>query len=1698
MKTGRLILLLLLLPLAVVFAQDESWKPFILSPEPGVYRDEIIVDISADREYESILYRVEGFDESQLVSADEGLILTSPRGARQEYRIELLLISRGIVQARAYAAYVIDRDPPEAPAIDPVPGIYPGAVSLRPDIPGASGYSYVLVGPDGSDRGSREAGEMLSIEGISGQLQAYQLQLGGIDDAGNRGEQKSFRYVIDRRSETRVDAIPVLSPAEGDFANPQLLYVDSRGFSLIRYTTDGSDPRINGTAYDGPVLLPVGDSISLRLYGLTHDQRELYRDVSYSAGINEYSSLEQGFISENVVVPALRSGLYYRADDRQASRYDNPLDRPLRISLQPGSLRALPLRIYDTVEQEEYRYLFLLEGRRPSRPDVQIFRFEDSSGDFIPVSDGEPVGRRIRIAFRTDPGTELFYRIGDLMPEVEETGRSRLYGDDELVLPSDVDELVLQFQARKNGTLWSEALTLTYPVLVPSDDPPRVEVSQDGNGVAIIPDGAVLMEILPEPSGYQPVVIEEATRLSLPAGVRQEYDLRFYGVDAAGGRSSEYLSFTGTVDTRTPAGPPITVDDRRLSLDAGEGQAAYYRLIKQGGEVPDDGGGFFLYGGPVDLVPEEGNNIGYIVEAYTEGPDGRSAVSRSPLIPVHSVTPAAARISGVSDGSAIAGERAKLRILNAEPGVRYYYSIGRDGEIPGNPYPGDLFTTSDIDIQLEGNQANQLIRLVIVPVSEEDDSLRGVPTRLSYSFDNTAPEPPTLDGIVAGSEYGESVSLGFRSDGDAGVFYEVQREGGDYLVPPDSVYAGPFTVTGIDGRRVVYRISAYSIDGAGNRSEEIRAAFTIDREFPDAALISVKDSSGRSLPEFPDRRYVSPLELQITFSSSEDVVYELARGTQTLNAPGTLSRRYSGPIKLDGEPGSETRYRLLFRSVDAAGNLGPSSGIFDFIIDRQPPAEPPSPRIQRDGNEGYFSWSISEDYTVEYAVLPAAVDPEAARFAEYQYPVDWEVADGQDSLVLYYRSRDEAGNASGLLSVVLPRLQIAPLPKLSGVQDGGVYVQTRTVEVFPGSGGLVRYEITSDGSEPPAVGETSPVWSSRLSFQAAAGETVEYRIRLRQYVPGYEPSEELAFSFTLDRTAPAPPRIRDFSEQEYVRSSRTVDFMTEDDGQAVYQISEYVYPPGELPLGWDEGFSAPAGMDAGELTTYSAPFDLEGLPGELVLYTIRAYAFDAAGNRSAQDRVWNLVIDRRNVYVSPLGSDGGDGSRGRPYAVITDAIDYARETGRSEIFLASGSYPVLRPISVDFALGFYGSYRPETWEISRESSFLFADKTYRASTLLDIRNSRVVLDGLYISDSARDLGQLIFASGSDVSIRSSLLTVSGGSTAASATGSTLRIIDSEINGYELQDATLIRVQGLSTLVIRDSRISAEDLPSFLENDLHGSYNLVSSQESTVSVSRSELVPASGDSTIAVFLYDSRFTGDQGSLFSSGYGTTAASAFYLEQSDLILSGATVQGSSEAAVVSLISGRDSNISLQDSDIVLQAAFGVNGVSLTGGSLRIADSRLYGDGGRDFVNTLVVRQGAELELENNRFAGAETAEYIFAFIEDSSVRISGNEFAFTGRESYGIAVHLGENASGSIEDNQFDGSIFATAIRLQTAVSEITMEVTGNTFENWGLLLQEFRESFRASQQQAGRYQTLQQLESLEGAGLIFIDNVINQGL
>ncbi|MGI9256697.1 MAG: FN3 associated domain-containing protein, partial [Salinispira sp.] len=490
---------------------------FVLSHEPGTYNSDVILEIIPEIEYENIFYRFPSYEESQWFNYEQPIVLSADKGSQRFYPLDLLFVNdRQIVDYRILE-YTIDKKSP---------------------------------------------------------TQSFELTLYTVDDVSNRSLPGIAQFDIDRRDEVIVDAIPIISPVEGDFANPQLLYIDDREFSQLRYTTDGSDPALDGTIYEEAVLLLAASYVKLRVYGETRDGRKLHKTIRYRAGNHEYRQLKQGRTTEDVYVVPIKAGLFYRTKDVHSAKLS--FNAPVRFETEPGKLKTSLIRIIDG--DREYRYFFVLDNRPPENPRANLLPplpvYADAVDDentMLSTVHAEPVHPPLNTENRIPkkplltgipdtgvmsgnmfllqivdplPNLEYFYSIGNstVHPANPATSGKRAYSHIPIHIGSDIQ---------------SETIIIGLIAVLSTNKNYRSPV----NYVRFQVDNR-----LPEEPGIQ--------------GVR------------AGAEYSESIAF---------------------SIDSGEGDTVFYQLSENGTKT-----NYMLYDAPKLLQGEEGKRVVYSLSAYSE------------------------------------------------------------------------------------------------------------------------------------------------------------------------------------------------------------------------------------------------------------------------------------------------------------------------------------------------------------------------------------------------------------------------------------------------------------------------------------------------------------------------------------------------------------------------------------------------------------------------------------------------------------------------------------------------------------------------------------------------------------------------------------------------------------------------------------------------------------------------------------------------------------------------------------------------------------------------------------------------------------------------------------------------------------------------------------------------------------------------
>nr|MDA3951540.1 chitobiase/beta-hexosaminidase C-terminal domain-containing protein [Spirochaeta sp.] len=394
-------------------------------------------------------------------------------------------------------------------------------------------------------------------------------------------------------------------------------------------------------------------------------------------------------------------------------------------------------------------------------------------------------------------------------------------------------------------------------------------------------------------------------------------------------------------------------------------------------------------------------------------------------------------------------------------------------------------------------------------------------------------------------------------------------------------------------------------------------------------------------------------------------------------------------------------------------------------VDLSEPATVDEPEILRDddGRSGTLYWPGTQDRDV-FVSLPHLT----AGFVRAEETVSWLVPDDLSRITVLYFLIDEFGRRSETRTLHIDT-QIPPAPpSFVGVRDGAVYTAPQTVRIE--ADGPVRYTMTTDGSEPPAVHPLSTRYENPIELVAAPGEDRSYRLRAQRADSAGENPADATLTVRIDRARPAAPQLLDVVSGSFFSEETELTFEPPNAGVVFYRLT-----PGSAPRN-------------GRYRQYDGETDIriDAAPGELRSYVLEAYAVDGAGNRSQTVSMWELFVDREIVYVDSAREDPGRGTRDDPFSDLNEALRVVRDSGRRTVFLTAGTHraaPALLRDAVSAAgnITISGGYIGETWEINGDETILEVDPVEPISIVGDIRLQQLLF-GASIEEISVHAGNL--------------------------------------------------------------------------------------------------------------------------------------------------------------------------------------------------------------------------------------------------------------------------------------------------------------------------------------------------------------------
>ena len=759
---------------------------------------------------------VPGQDSPELSAA---VVLSVPYGTSRTFKARVAVIDSagGVGSVSDVVSVLVDRTPPPPPRLNPAPGILdePAVVSLE-----SSAKVYFSLTSDGSmppDPGlSSPSNTFAALPGVDGRTVTYRLKVIAVDDAGNASEVYGpLAYTVDLSPPT---IPPITGIADGGhYAARQVSPVIEGGHAVsIRYTagSDGSEP-------------PEPDARS----------------------------------------PELTNATVFRCEVGAVTQW---------------TVKLLAVSHNGRRQGEKKTLTFYMSQRPPSVPALGGFPPEGRVAHPVTLSPGQ-----------TPAGTRVVYSISDDGSEPADPLLSGAPFPASLTLDApdgtrkDYTLRVAAVDAAGNTSLSDRRYRLAVDREVPVDPVVRgaAEGSISAATVTLSLDSeaaSVVFELTDD--GSMPRVPSAASRaysgpfqLVGKEGAAVTYRLIARAFNDLGTASPAARLFRVTIDRTVPASPAAPV---LLFSDANPGVAylqwpvpgtgrVLYRLDSPAGAAETSGGDFLPAVGPVSVQVDPGQGSVIRGTAVTENAAGTRSVPAGFSLPVGSRLPPPV-FRGARDGVPSAqGIQLSCTALQGE--VRY--EISTDGGF--TPTVTSASPRFPPQLALDAAEGQTVDATIAARVF--DPAGKAIPSRevtLHAIVDRTPPDAPTASGIEDGGHYQDSRKVDLLSS--EGTIYDTVTIGTDVVVPAQTAsnrYVSPLVLDAPAGASVTYRMTAFSVDAAGNRSREVRSwTVTIDRMIVYASPNGSDFSDGsRDTPVRSIRRAA-----QVALTGSRRTIYAAA------------------------------------------------------------------------------------------------------------------------------------------------------------------------------------------------------------------------------------------------------------------------------------------------------------------------------------------------------------------------------------------------------------------------------------------------------------------------------------------------------------------------------------------------------------------------------------------------------------------------------------------------------------------------------------------------------------------------------------------------------------------------------------------------------------------------------------------------------
>jgi hypothetical protein len=1115
-RRGGFILLVFLFGIP---AFGEGATGFAPPVSPGRYGSGVSIELSVPGELEYRFVSADGHGHTDFFLPINGhLYLDAPAATSVPYHLEFRTVPDNTVHGPY--TYIIDRLPPAPPVPDHPPGVYntPLTLGFEKNADDDVTYRYTLrVDRDGSAR-SRGVSDVSGVDGVfrnipesgvvelsgtPGEVVDITVIVHAVDGAGNRSEVREWPFRIDRINESSAPEEIIVSPVEGQFANEQLLLVNRQAFDTISVKLEGPD----GTReFSYTEEFPVEGSgeftvtVSAVLRG---SRQEVAETVRWRQENRDLPVTSSGRYSDTIsVFDALPSESFrYNFRDRPVTSRDSRVLTTMEVPAERDTSRTAVLRLNreSAAGTAEYRYVYILDGRRSPPPDAAEYK------DTI-------------ILFSLSD-TEIQYRTG------RSSGASWILYREPLAAQQVISDGILEARARYPKAPWGPVRSIDLTTF-------RHESSGYTTSGETLPSVSLTGETVHvETSGGMTVLASPEGRVLLESRATGPLQWRL-----PRGYQAEVVAAAGAEEIRNvpPTPPDAEIAENSIQL-TGSGEI-YYRT---------EGERFRpLQQKSITLSGSDGVLVEHIVEAYTVF-DGQISPTVRYRVPVDRrnlrLPPLQRRLmEREASGRFITNElNFSLSFDNPHDDFAIHYEIG-ESEFPRLPHIDSPNTRNSI--VLEG--ADGETREFVVRVRGRFEGRSGWTAEKRYlvRLDRRPPEPPVLleprNGEVISEESGV---VRFAEPADDGrIFFRLRPE------ERFRIYTEPVRIHGRQREDSDFlSIEAYTVDAAGNRSylaEAVHARFGSDQPATPRIRLNGQPHGGNRI--LLERESL----LEIETFGDDRAFWRLLDHGSSREQSGFLP--YEEPVLLSSGNDSSRTFTLEMYTEAPSGRRSPlQQRVFHLDPSAALEAVPPDIIRKPSANEGTLYWAETADRRVF-----ASITPGDTIFHETEGLLNWRIPDGADNIRVSYFIVDSDNRRSPTSHVSIPRSTVPEAPAISGVADGGLYRSRREIAISGAGDGAVRFAVSTGTRRPPPVHSLSAVYDGPINLEPAQGEDIRYH--LAAAIEGNDGviSPERYLSFRIDRALPAPPELEAVETGAFFADTTDIHFSDPGENDIYYRL----------------------------------------------------------------------------------------------------------------------------------------------------------------------------------------------------------------------------------------------------------------------------------------------------------------------------------------------------------------------------------------------------------------------------------------------------------------------------------------------------------------------------------------------------------------